>query len=482
MTGGLYAVLGFLFHLGLQVTFAIRAVMRPRREPAARMAWVVVIFVVPVLGILSYILLGEANIGRRRAERLSRALEALKPIEASWRSHAAPEAEIPLRYALLFRAGRSISGFPPVAGNTAQVMESSAATIDAMVADIDAARDHVHVLFYIWLPDTSGRKLADALIRAARRGVTVRVMADDVGARFIIRTEHWRAMGDAGVRLARALPVGNILLRLIEGRIDMRNHRKIVVIDNRVTYTGSQNAADAEFSIKARFGPWVDLMVRFEGPIALQNQHLFAADWMGHVDEDLSPLFETEPSVAPEGFPAQVIGTGPAERYSAMPEMFEALMWAARRELVITTPYYVPDEPIQAALCASARRGVATTLILPARNDSWIVAAASRSYYPDLLEAGVRIFEYEGGLLHAKTLTLDGEITLVGSANIDRRSFELNSENNVMVFDAGLTEAVRRRQESFLRRSVEVTAAGVASWPARRRLWHNTVAMIGPLL
>ena len=135
-----------------------------------------------------------------------------------------------------------------------------------------------------------------------------------------------------------------------------------------------------------------------------------------------------------------MIGTGPTVRYSAMPEMFEALMYAARRELVITTPYYVPDEPIQAALCASARRGVATTVVFPARNDSWIVAAASRSYYAELLDAGVRIFEYDGGLLHTKSLTLDGEVTLIGSANIDRRSFDLNFENNILFFDAGVTD------------------------------------------
>ena len=164
------------------------------------------------------------------------------------------------------------------------------------------------------------------------------------------------------------------------------------------------------------------------------------------------------------GFPAQAIGTGPTVRYSAMPEMFEALMYAARRELVITTPYYVPDEPIQAALCASARRGVATTVVFPARNDCWIVAAASHSYYAELLGAGVRIFEYVGGLLHAKSLTIDGEVTLIGSANIDRRSFELNFENNILFFDAGVTADVRHRQESYIAHSHAVDAADVAAW------------------
>ncbi len=262
----------------------------------------------------------------------------------------------------------------------------------------------------------------------------------------------------------------------------MRNHRKIVVIDNRITYCGSQNCADPEFRIKAKYAPWVDILLRFEGPIVRQQQQLFAGDWMAHMNEDISELIRAPLPPAPGGFPAQAIGTGPTVRYSAMPEMFEALMYTARRELVITTPYYVPDEPIQAALCASARRGVATTIIFPARNDSMIVAAASRSYYGEMLDAGVRVFEYEGGLLHAKTLTMDGEITLIGSANIDRRSFDLNFENNILVFDERLTLEVRRRQDSYIAASHPVDMNVVAAWSMGRRIWYNTVAMLGPVL
>jgi cardiolipin synthase len=289
-------------------------------------------------------------------------------------------------------------------------------------------------------------------------------------------------MQDAGVKVARALPIRYLPLQPLRGRIDMRNHRKIVVIDNRVTYVGSLNCCDPEFRIKARFAPWVDIMLRLEGPIVRQQQQLFASDWMAHTDEDISALLREPLPPAGDGFTAQAIGTGPTVRYSAMPEMFEALMYTARQELVITTPYYVPDEPIQAALCASARRGVRTTVIFPARNDSMIVAAASRSYYGELLSSGVRILEYVGGLLHAKTLTMDGEITLVGSANIDRRSFDLNFENNVLIRDVGVTAKVRARQESYIARSHPVDADEVAAWGTGRRLLNNTVAMFGPVL
>lgn len=469
-------------HVSLQVFFVCRALLRPHREPASRLAWVVVIIVAPVVGMLAYVLFGETNIGRRRIARFKQAMARL-PAFADIGSHEGEgdEAGVPPRCLPLFRVGQSISGFPVVGGNSGKLLGDSDDVIDHMVADIDAAERHVHVCFYIWLADTNGLKVVAALERAAARGVTCRAMADDLGSRSMVRSEHWRGMAAAGVRLAVALPIGFPLSRPLKGRIDMRNHRKIVVIDNRITYCGSNNCADAAFAIKPKFAPWVDAMIRFEGPIARQNQHVFATDWMGHVKENLSDLFN-EPLEIGEGFPAQVIATGATVRYSAMPEMFESLMYAARRELVITTPYYVPDEPIQAALCASARRGVETTIVFPARNDSWIVAAASHSYYPQLLDAGVRIYEYVGGLLHTKSLTVDGETTLIGSANIDRRSFELNFENNILFVDRALTRDMRARQASYIARSNPVDAADVMHWSRRRHIWNNTIAMLGPVL
>jgi cardiolipin synthase len=470
-------------HVLIQLALGVRVLLRPHREPASRIAWIVVIVAMPVLGIVGYILLGEVNPGRRRVKRMREVLARMPNVnDAAGAGSEDLQADLPERYAHLFRVGYSINGFEPIGGNRAQLMQDSNVAIDAMVADIDAARDHVHLLFYIWLPDANGCKVVEALKRAVARNVTCRAMADGLGSRVMIGSAHWQSLRAAGVRLATALPVGNPLLRPLKGRIDLRNHRKIVVIDDHITYCGSQNCADPEFLVKAKYAPWVDAVIRFEGPIARQNQHLFAADWMAHVDEDLTDLLRRPLPPAEPGLTAQVIGTGPTVRYSAMPEMFESLMYTARRELVISTPYYVPDEPMQAALCASARRGVATTIIFPARNDSRIVGAASRSYYGDLLAAGVRIFEYEAGLLHTKSLTLDGEITLIGSANMDRRSFELNYENNILFYDPALTAEMRQRQDSYIARSHPVTAEMVASWPMRRRLLNNTIAMLGPVL
>lgn len=483
MTLNLLALTYSIIYLVIHLAFVVRAILRPHREPASRIAWVVVIMVVPLAGIIAYILLGETSIGHRRAARVREVVSKLPAFDKiPLALMATTEVNIPERFIPPFRVGYSVNGFEPVKGNRARLLQNSNAAIDSLVADIDAAKQHVHVTFYIWLTDNNGLKVVEALKRAVARGVTCRAIADALGSRLLISSIHWQAMKDAGVRLATALSFGNPLLRPLQGRIDLRNHRKIVVIDNRITYCGSQNCADPEFRVKAKFAPWVDAMMRFEGPIARQNQLLFAGDWMSAIDEDLTPILLEPIAEFESGFAAQVIGTGPTVRNSAMPEVFETLMYTARHELVITTPYFVPDESMLSALCSSARRGVRTTIIFPARNDSMIVAAASHSYYADLLSAGVRIFEYHGGLLHTKSLTLDGEMTLIGSANMDRRSFELNYENNILFYDHELTMEVYRRQSEYLAQSEPVTIEVVSEWSVGRRLINNTVAMLGPVL
>jgi len=465
----------------LQILVILRAILRPHRDPASRIAWVAVIGVLPLVGMVAYLLFGETNIGNRRIARRQQIRDELPDC-------AAGGGEVPEAYRHLAHLAASIDSFTPAPGNRGQLLADSNATIDGLVADIDAARDHVHLLFYIWLADNNGRKVIAALERAVARGVTCRVIVDGLGSRALVSSKLWKQMRQAGVKVAVALALGSPLARLLRvfrGRIDLRNHRKIVVIDDHITYCGSQNCADPEFRIKPKFAPWVDAVMRVEGPVARQNQTLFAVDWMQYTDEDLAGMLRqplSEPMNPDRGFPAQVIGTGPTARHSAMPETVVALVLTARREVIITTPYYVPDESMQNALCASALSGIAVTLIVPARNDSRIVAGASRSYYEELLHAGVEIHEYEPGLLHAKTLTMDGEVSLIGSANLDRRSFELNYENNVLIFDRAATEAIIARQNQYLRDSVQVAAADVAAWSHRRRLWNNTLAMLGPLL
>jgi cardiolipin synthase len=465
------------------VAVIVRVILRTHREPASRAAWVMLVVGLPVIGAMVYILLGETSIGRNRIARARKVLARLPPMAAAAPGHEPElEAEYPDHYATLFRLGETISGMAPIGGNSGHLMADSNAAIDHMVADMDAASEHIHLVFYIWLADNNGLKVVEALKRAAARGVSCRAMADGLGSRVMIGSQHWRDMRDAGVHVAVALPIGNLLVKPFRGRIDLRNHRKIVVIDDRITYCGSQNCADPEFRVKPKYAPWVDALVRFEGPIARQNQWLFASDWMTYVDEDINDLLKAPLRSFGKGFPAQVIGTGPTGLNSAMPDMFTALMYAARHNLVITTPYYVPNESMQAALCATARRGIDTTIVFPARNDAWQVSAASRSYYRELLEAGVSIHEYVGGLLHTKSMTIDGEVSLIGSANMDRRSFELNYENNILFYDPGLTAAIRQRQQAYLAQSHPVTFGRVERWSLARQFWNNGIAILAPVL
>ena len=469
-------------HILVQLGLLVRVLLRPNRDPASRIAWVVVVLALPVVGILAYLLLGETNVGKRRRQRLQQVIASLPDVTTIAGIEASTRPIIPDHRQSLFDVGRSISSSDPLGGNQGMLMENPNAAIDRMVEDIDAATGHVHILFYIWLPDKNGTKMAEAVMRAAARGVTCRVMVDDLGSRSLIKSELWTRMGQAGAKLGRALQIGNPLLRVITGRIDLRNHRKITVIDNRITYCGSQNCADPEFLVKAKYAPWVDATIRFTGPVVRQNQHLFATDWMTESGEDIRHIL-SEPLAAPEpGFAAQVIASGPTAYPAAAPEMFASLMFNARRELIVTTPYYVPVDSLQAALRAAANRGVDTTIIFPARNDDFAVKAASQSYYEDLLRAGVKIYEYLPGLLHAKTVTVDGEITLIGSANMDRRSFDLNYENNILLCDPAMTAAVRARQMSYLADSRQITQETVLNWSWRTRLWNNALAVVGPVL
>ena len=460
----------------------LRAILRPHREPASRLAWVIVILILPIIGLFAYLLLGEARISHNRRQK-GREIDSRLPRPGADQSSARRLAAGP--HGPPFDLARTIDGLGPTDGNNASLATDSNAAIDSMVADIDAATGSVHICAYIWLADTNGCKVKDACLRAVARGVAVRALADALGSRQFIRSSHWRELAESGAEVRVALPVGNLLWTMLRGRVDLRNHRKLLIIDNRIAWCGSQNLADPEFRIKPRYAPWVDIMSRWDGPVARHCQYLFVSDWMGEGGSDLSDMLSGPwpADAATRGkIVAQVVGTGPTVRFDAMAACFTELIHSARRQLVITTPYFVPDEQVLHALTSAGRRGVDTMLVLPKRNDSVIVAATSRSYYRDLIEAGVQLFEYRCGLLHAKTIVVDAAIGLIGSANLDRRSFELNFENNILFADKAFAGLVRARQDAFIAQSDLVTRADVDQFSVAARLWQNSVAMVSPIL
>jgi cardiolipin synthase len=462
-----------------QVAVLGRAILRPHREPASRLAWAVIIVVAPIVGLIAYLLLGETRISTARRKK-GRDIDSKLPRPGSDASKTQVLTES--AYGAPFALARSMDGLGPTPGNAATLASDSNAAIHAMVDDIDAAKRNVHVCAYIWLADHNGCKVKDALIRAAKRGIDVRVLADALGSRRFIRSKHWRELSDSGVEVRVALPVGNPLMTVTRGRVDLRNHRKSMIVDNRIAWCGSQNLADPEFRIKPRYAPWVDIMSRWEGPVVRQCQYLFVSDWMGDGGDDISGVLREPQPPEPGNILAQVLGTGPTIRYDAMPSCFAELIHSARHQLVVTTPYFVPDEQVLFALTSAAMRGVETILVLPRRNDSIVVAATSRSYYRDLIAAGVKLFEYRRGLLHAKTMVVDGRVGIIGSANLDRRSFELNFENNILFADEDFARAVRERQDRFIADCDEVTMADVEQFSLAQRLWQNSLAMLSPIL
>lgn len=471
------------------VSVAARVLLRDDLKPDTRMAWLIVLLLLPYVGVVLYYLLGEVNLGRHLT---GRHLPVARFLQVRWPSNTGvsnalgkPEnvdSLIEPKWRGIFRYAASMNRFHPMPGCSAELMSGNEETLARMLADMDAAKHEINVLYYIWLADGTGNDIAQALMRAAQRGVTCRAMVDGLGSRALTRTPLWRDMQQAGVQVAVALPVSNPLKIILTSRIDLRNHRKITVIDGRVTYVGSQNCADAAFLVKAKYAPWVDIMLRVEGPVVAQSQLLFASDWVQSTDDArFTPLLSNAKPIQ-DGFPAQVVGDGPTERSGSTPQLFATLIANAQRELIISTPYFVPDSTVMEALCAASWRGVKVTLIFPQRNDSWIVAAASRSTYHRLLNAGVLIYEYRGGLLHAKTLTADGEVSLVGSGNIDLRSFDLNYENNMLLQDPSTTAAVMKRQQHYIEQSCMVTQQQVAQWPWWRHMWNNVMASLGPVL
>ncbi|MHC4947239.1 MAG: cardiolipin synthase [Planctomycetota bacterium] len=481
MTHALLTAGLFTLEFGVRLTMVAVILLRRRTVPTARIAWIVVILAVPVLGIVGYLAVGDVRLGRRR---VARHREITQRVEAAAERLARPGGSgygaIPEVYRSLATLAESVGHNQVRAGNRLQLLSDTDLFVQSLVEDIDAARTDCHLSYYVFLDDHSGKRVAAALTRAAARGVACRLLVDAVGSRAFARSPARRRLEETGVRVVEALPANPV--RMLFARMDIRNHRKLAIIDGTVGYAGSHNLADAEFAIKPKYAPWVDVTVRMQGPVVRDLQILFIEDWFLDTDESLESLLEREPEPVAGGVPAQFMGTGPNSFNEALRQLSQAAFHAAREELILTTPYYVPDEATASALHTAARRGVETRLIVPARNDSPLVAAASRGFYESLLDAGVRIHEYRPGLLHAKTFTLDRDLALITTANLDRRSFELNFEASLVVYDTDFASELRFLQRAYVADSTTVDGPRWRRrrWPAR--LWHNTAGMLSPLL
>lgn len=467
----------------VRLVLCVRVVMR-RVSVHTTLAWLLLLLFVPLVGLILYGLVGETGIGARRARRLDILTRTSEErAMALWRHHEDDWRNLGTDFQPLANLATRVSGMPPIRGNHIDLFDDASALLNRLIADIDAAKHHCHLLFYIWATQSKSIEVAEALIRAAKRGVACRVLVDDVGSRPFLRSTLCDSMREAGVKVVGALPVNP--LRMLFARVDLRNHRKIAVIDGLIGYCGSQNLTDETFKLNTRpgVGPWIDVTARMTGPAVQALQTNFLADWQLDSDEQLPALdtFLPDPGVTGSSV-VHVVPSGPGPRPEAIHHALLSLLFGAKEEITMTTPYFVPDEATQAALVNASLRGVQVTLVLPDVLDSRLVAAASRAYYEELLEAGVRIMHHRDGLLHAKTAVVDRRLAMVTSANFDRRSFWLNYETSLLVYDEDFAGLLRFMQAGYIHESNEVHLDAWRVRPWWTRFLEQSAQLFSPLL
>lgn len=456
-------------------------IVRKGERPSVALAWVVVVMTIPIAGVVAYLLFGEVWFGRYRMRRHAEILARLDRPEVH--IHSDPRAratELGPTETQLARLAESVSNSHVTAGNAISLHSDTDETLDRMIEAIDGAKEHVHLLSYIYLCDGAGTRVAAALQRAARRGVTVRLLVDGLGSRGFLRSDLCREIRANGVHLAEALPVNPF--RMLVRRMDVRNHRKLLVVDGLIAFTGSQNIAAKGFAPKARYAPWVDCSVRIEGPLVRELQLIFIEDWYLDNEQSLDALLSIHPPVSEGGMAAQTVATGPNFNNIAMTSLVQAAVQVAREEIVLTTPYFVPDAALHQSMGIAARRGVGVHLVVPQRNDSRLVGFASRGHYESLMDAGVRIHEFTRGLLHAKTITVDRSLATVMTANLDRRSFEINFEQSVLIYDSDFASQLRFLQQGYMDHSVEVSPEEWRRRSLAARFAQNAAGLLSPLL
>jgi cardiolipin synthase len=474
----------FIADLIIRLGLSLRIVMR-RLAVAVTFAWLILVLLIPFVGAVAYLTLGELRLGRRRAIRAAALHEPFQAWLADLGNRSHVEwSRLGAGCQPLARVAQATFSVPALDGNRVELLNDWQSVFRSLIADIDRAQRTCHLEFYIWNEGGLADEVVQALVRAAGRGVICRVLLDDVGSRRFLRGEQARLLRENGVQVRAALPVN--LLRMLFVRFDLRLHRKIVVIDGEIAYTGSLNLVDPRyFKQDCGVGQWVDAMVRVEGPVVESLAVTFVEDWQLETQEPLEKLLDTADvrRLCKRGTSAvQTIPSGPAFESRAVLDVLLMTIYGARREIVLTSPYFLPDESLVTALKSAAQRGLHVTLVLPAKVDSFLVRYASQAYKGDLLQSGVRIALFEKGLLHTKSATVDGELSLFGSMNLDPRSLHLNFEITLAIYDADFTAQLRQLQQTYLAQSKWMSLEVWQARPLRIRLAENSLRLLGPLL
>jgi len=470
-------VLLILLLLGVQ---AALGVVMERRSPVATWAWLLVLTLLPIVGIPFYLLFGR----RQVKKKIRRDATATRRISrtAFWLDcpPSLRGARVDLRNVDVGTARLSVGlgGTPLRGGNRVTVLQDGAETFDAFEAAIREAEDFVHMEFFIFNPGVLGDRMRDLLAGAARRGVEVRMLFDAFGS-FRLPESYLQPVRDQGGRVEYFAPVRFSRLRR---RPDFRNHRKITVVDGRIGFVGGINVMDEYVEDERPETPWRDTHLRMEGPIVQDLERVLNESWYVCTDEMLAASRHYRPPALAGNVAAQVVASGPDNEWPATEKVYTSAILAASANINIVTPYLVPTDSVLSALVSAALRGVDVRLLLPARGDHVVVDWAGRSYFPDLMDAGVRVFAYGPRMIHAKTLSVDGRFSLVGTANLDIRSLRLNYEVGTLLYDAGVTAALDRAFELDLATSEEFRPETFRNRSYLQRFRENTARLLSPLL
>jgi cardiolipin synthase len=451
-----------------------------KRPPVSTLAWIALVVGLPVVGALLYYFIGHRRVKRTRFKRLRARLglrEARERLrEAAVRSGRGP---VDARALQLMNLATEVGDAPPSNATSVQILLGGDEAFAAIEEAVRSARHHVHLEYYIFEPDGAGTRLRDLLVERARAGVEVRLLCDGVGSHHLGR-RFLRPLWEAGARFAWFGPV--TLARLRPRLVNFRTHRKIVVVDGIKGFTGGINISDQESVAASGARAWRDTHLGFEGAAVRWLQLVFLEDWSYATGQSFSDAAYF-PAVPDDGaYPVQILASGPDEPWHAIQKLYFAAIASARSRVLVSTPYFVPDEAMLTALCTAALSGVDVRLLVPRRSDSRTVSAATRSYFADLVAAGVRVYEYTAGMMHAKTVVVDDTFAAVGTANMDSRSFRLNYEITAVRYDAAGADALAQAFAHDLLKAREVDRGALGNEKLRRRLAQAGARLLSPLL
>ncbi|MEZ3157198.1 cardiolipin synthase [Microbacterium sp. BWR-S6Y] len=473
-----------LFVVDLVVRIAAVIIVPRNRRPTAAMAWLLAIYFIPFVGVFLFLLIGNPRLPRKRRRKQAAINEYIHDTSASL-EFGTLRPNAPDWFRALVRLNRNLGAMPIAGDNAATLIADYQQSLDAMAEAIRRATRYVHVEFYILQTDDSTDNFFRALEEAAERGVVVRVLLDhwaNRGKPFYKQT--LRRLDAMGAHWHLMLPVQPLRGRY--QRPDLRNHRKLLVIDGDVAYMGSQNVTDSSYNLRKNIRRglhWVDLMVRVEGPVVASINAVFLSDWYSETDETLTDeidLFSV--SSGPGDLDCQIVPSGPGFDFQNNLKLFLGLLFAARERIIIVSPYFVPDEALLLAITTACQRGVHVELFVSEEGDQAMVYHAQRSYYEALLRAGVVIWMYRKPfILHSKSVTIDDEVAVIGSSNMDMRSFGLNLEVSMLVRGEEFVRDMRAVEHTYRRLSRQLTVEEWQRQPLRSTILDNLARLTSAL-